>query len=222
MSIAQAQQITPRQLLEPFWRYLAFSALKDYIAKPKLIRLLAELMSMTIQELIIYIHSYAMPWLVLTKKRDVIQKIAEVRGEEEPWQPCLDNVNLGPILALLLVQEVPDVQEFSMALFRQISSHFDALTFVELLQVEPLVTTLELLKAAGDADEDRKSDVSPVSPILNPRELTSQKGTRGPQSDGPPDSYRSWGEEAQEISCDRQIPPAACLGSHGTVNRRNQ
>ncbi|EMR70330.1 putative protein kinase rad3 protein [Eutypa lata UCREL1] len=160
MKIAQSRQITPRQLLEPFWRYLAFSALKDYIAKPKLIRLLSELMSMNVPELIIYIHSHAMPWLVLTKKQDVIQKIAEVRGEEESWQPCLDNANLGPILALLMVQEVPDVPEFSMALFRQISSHFDALTFVELLQVEPLVTTLELLKAAGDADEQRKPHIS--------------------------------------------------------------
>lgn len=179
MKIAQSRQITPRQLLEPFWRYLAFSALKDYIAKPKLIRLLSELMSMNVPELIIYIHSHAMPWLVLTKKQDVIQKIAEVRGEEESWQPCLDNANLGPILALLMVQEVPDVPEFSMALFRQISSHFDALTFVELLQVEPLVTTLELLKAAGDADEQRKPHVSSIQPVsisAEPNKLQRYEG----------------------------------------------
>ncbi|RYP77529.1 hypothetical protein DL771_001102 [Monosporascus sp. 5C6A] len=156
MNIAQCRQMTPRQLLEPFWRSLAFSAVKDCVTQPKLIRLLAELMSMNIQDLILYIHGHAMPWLVLTKKRDVIQKIAEVRGEEEPWQPCLDNANLGPILALLLIQEVSDVQEYSMTLLRQISSHFDGLSLVELLQMEPLITTLELLKAAGDADETHK------------------------------------------------------------------
>ncbi|RYP22475.1 hypothetical protein DL767_009047 [Monosporascus sp. MG133] len=159
MNIAQCRQITPRQLLEPFWRSLAFSAVKDCVTQPKLIRLLAELMSMNIQDLILYIHGHAMPWLVLTKKRDVIQKIAEVRGEEEPWQPCLDNANLGPILALLLIQEVSDVQEYSMTLLRQISSHFDGLSLVELLQMEPLITTLELLKAAGDADETHKPHI---------------------------------------------------------------
>ncbi|RYP81209.1 hypothetical protein DL769_002101 [Monosporascus sp. CRB-8-3] len=159
-AFTECRQITPRQLLEPFWRSLAFSAVKDCVTQPNLIRLLAELMSMNIQDLILYIHGHAMPWLVLTKKRDVIQKIAEVRGEEEPWQPCLDNANLGPILALLLVQEVSDVQEYSMTLLRQISSHFDGLTLVELLQMEPLITTLELLKAAGDADETHKPHMS--------------------------------------------------------------
>ncbi|RYO96297.1 hypothetical protein DL763_003270 [Monosporascus cannonballus] len=159
MNLAQCRQITPRQLLEPFWRSLAFSAVKDCVTQPKLIRILAELMSMNIQDLILYIHGHAMPWLVLTKRRDVIQKIAEARGEQEPWQPCLDNANLGPILALLLVQEVSDVQEYSMTLLRQISSHFDGLSLVELLQMEPLITTLELLKAAGDADEIHKPHI---------------------------------------------------------------
>ncbi|RYP19412.1 hypothetical protein DL765_003385 [Monosporascus sp. GIB2] len=158
-AFTECRQTTPRQLLEPFWRSLAFSAVKDCVTQPKLIRILAELMLMNIQDLILYIHGHAMPWLVLTKKRDIIQKIAEVRGEEEPWQPCLDNANLGPILALLLVQEVSDVQEYSMTLLRQISSHFDGLSLVELLQMEPLITTLELLKAAGDADETHKPHI---------------------------------------------------------------
>ena len=159
MNLAQSRQMTPRQLLEPFWKYLAFSALKDYPSKPKLVQLLAEMMSMSVQELIAYIHGYAMPWLVLTKRREVIQKIAEVRDEEEPWQPCLDNANLGPILALLLVQEVQDVEEYAMGLLREISPHFDDLTLVELLQVEPMMSSLELLKIAGDADESRKPQV---------------------------------------------------------------
>ncbi len=160
MHLAQSRQMSPRQLLEPFWKYLAFSALKDCIVKPKPIRLLAEMMSMSVDDLIMYIHRHAMPWLVLTGKRDVIQRIAEVRGEEESWQPCLDNANLGPILALLLVQEVSDVQEYSMNLLRQISSHFDDLKFIDLLQMEPLITALELLKASGDAEESRKPHVS--------------------------------------------------------------
>lgn len=188
MNLAESRQMTPRQLLEPFWRYLAFSALKDYSNKPKLIQFLAEMMSMNVQELIVYIHGHAMPWLVLTKRRDVIQKIAEVRGEEEPWQPCLDNANLGPILALLLVQEVQDVEDFAMGLLREISPHFDDLTLVDLLQVEPMMTSLELLKIAGDAEETRKPHVSTPAyiPYLHRIYLTvcrsGQPSTRWPNS----------------------------------------
>ena len=160
MNLAESRQVTPRQLLEPFWRYLAFSALKDYSTRPKLIQLLAEMMSMSVQELIVYIHGHAMPWLVLTKRRDVIQRIAEVRGEDQPWQPCMDIANLGPILALLMVQEVQDVEDYAMGLLREISTHFDDSTLVELLRVEPMMTSLELLKIAGDADQARKPHVS--------------------------------------------------------------
>ncbi|KAI1080546.1 phosphatidyl inositol 3-kinase [Whalleya microplaca] len=159
LKLARSRSLTPRQLLGPFWRYLAFSATKDLTSRPKLTRLLAEMLDMTVSELLLYIQEHALPWLVLTKKKDVIQKIAEVRNEKEPWQPCLDNANLGPILALLLTQDTPDVQQHSMSLLRHISPHFDGFSLVELLRIEPVATVLELLKVAGDADEDRKPQI---------------------------------------------------------------
>ncbi|KAH9994734.1 phosphatidyl inositol 3-kinase [Xylariaceae sp. FL0662B] len=159
VKLARSRGLTPRQFFGPFWRYLAFSATKDLISRPKLTRLLAEMLDMTVAELLLYIQEHALPWLVLTKKKDVIQKIAEVRNEQEPWQPCLDNANLGPILALLLTQETPDVEQHSMSLLRHISPHFDGFNLVELLRIEPVETVLELLKVAGDADEDRKPHI---------------------------------------------------------------
>ena len=115
---------------------------------------------MSVPELLLYIQKYALPWLVLTKKRDVIQLIADARNEKEIWQPCLDEVNLGPILALLLTQETPDIQKYSMELFGYISPHLNKTGgLLELLRIEPIGTTLELLKAAGDAEEDRKPHV---------------------------------------------------------------
>lgn len=160
VKLARSRAMTTRQFFEPFWRYLAFSATKDMITRPKLTRLLAELLEMSTSELLLHIQSYALPWLVLTKKRDVIEKIAEARGEKEAWQPCLESGNLGPILALLLTQETSDVQQYSMDLLRNISSHLDKSGgLVELLRIEPIPTILELLKAAGDAEEDRKPHV---------------------------------------------------------------
>ncbi|KAI1460108.1 phosphatidyl inositol 3-kinase [Annulohypoxylon moriforme] len=163
VKLARSRGMTTRQFFEPFWRFLAFSATKDLTSRPKLTKLLAELLDMTIPELLLYLQKYALPWLVLTKKRDVIQKIAEARNEEEIWRPCLDEANLGPILALLLTQDAPDIQQYCMDLLKHISPHLnESGGLLELLRIEPIGTTLELLKAAGDADEDRKAHIRGV------------------------------------------------------------
>lgn len=129
------------------------------VARPQTTRMISDLLQISVTELLLLIQTQALPWLVLTKKKEVIQKIAEARGETEPWQPCCDNANLGSILALLLSQDIPDIEDFSISLLKGISPHFDRFTLAELLKVEPVLTALELLKAAGEADETRKPRV---------------------------------------------------------------
>ena len=146
-------------MFAPFWRNLAYFVVKDLDTKPKLLGLVAEIMEMSMDDFLLYTQSHSMPWHILTQKKVAIQRIAAARGESEPWQVCLDPANLGPILALLLLQEVPNVPEHSMMLLRAISSHFDGLEFVEMIKIEPVPTVLELLKAAGDAEESRKNHV---------------------------------------------------------------
>jgi serine/threonine-protein kinase ATR len=163
LALARHRRLTPRQLFEPYWRYLAFSAVKDMLSQPRAVRSLAELLDTTVPDLLLMVQSHALPWLVLTKRQDVIRKFADARHETDPWQPCLDNYNLGPILALLLVQDASDVPANAMTLLRHVSPHFDELSLPDLLQIEPLMTTLELLKAAGDADDQRKTRVSATS-----------------------------------------------------------
>ncbi|KAH8661929.1 phosphatidylinositol 3 [Xylariales sp. PMI_506] len=158
-NLARARHTSPRQMFEPFWRYIAFSAVKDLPSQPKPTRLLAELLGLSIAEFLLLTQRHTLPWLVLTKKQEVIQKIAEVRGEKDSWRPCLDNDNLGPILALLLVQDVSDVESHSMSLLRHISPHFDGFTLGEIISIEPLMTCLELLKAIGDAEERLKPHI---------------------------------------------------------------
>ncbi|KAH9895495.1 phosphatidyl inositol 3-kinase-like protein [Xylariomycetidae sp. FL2044] len=159
IKMAKSRGVPPRRLFEPNWQYLAYTTVKDVVSRPKLTRLLAEVLTMTVTELLLYVQSHALPWLVVTKRKDVIQKIAEVRNESETWQPCLDNINLGRILALLLTQEVQDVEQHAVTILRHVSPHFDGFSLVDLLRIEPMMTSLELLKAAGDADEARKPHV---------------------------------------------------------------
>ncbi|KAH8156902.1 hypothetical protein CIB48_g11345 [Xylaria polymorpha] len=156
IQIARHRSITPKQLFELYWNSLAYLAVRDIVDQPKLTRLLAEMQDMSVTQLLLHIQEYALPYLVLNKKKGVIQMMATVRDEIEPWQPCLDNTNLGRILALLLAQETADIQQYTMSLLRHISPHFDEFSLVDLLQIEPLTTTLHLLKASADADESRK------------------------------------------------------------------
>ncbi|KAK8104021.1 protein kinase rad3 [Apiospora kogelbergensis] len=166
ISLARYKRVTTRQLFEPYWKSLAYSALKDFVAQPKTANLLADMLEMTITQFVLIIQRYALPYLVIAGNRDVIQKIAELRREAEPWQPCLDADNVGPILALLLVRETHNIPENSMAMLSRISSHFEELALVDLLKIEPVMTSLELLKAAGDADEPRKTHIRSVFTLM--------------------------------------------------------
>ena len=159
MNLADFRGVTPRQLFQPFWGSLAFSVVKDLVSKPQITRLVAELVQTNTVVLTRLLQKHALPWLVLTKKKDVIQKIAEARGEKETFRPCLDGANLPSILALLLVQDAPDVAGHSMELLRQVSPHFNGSDFVDLLRTDPLMISLELFKASGEANDARKAKV---------------------------------------------------------------
>ncbi|KAK0729999.1 phosphatidyl inositol 3-kinase-like protein [Lasiosphaeris hirsuta] len=161
LNLAGALGIMPRRLFQPFWTSLAFTVVKDVVSKPQTTSRVTELLQATggVPELLRLLQTFALPWLVLTKRREAVQKIAEARGEAETWQPCLDTANLPSIISLLLIQDVQDVAEYSMSLLRHTSPHFDGFQLVELLRTDPLLIALELFKAAADGDEIRKNRV---------------------------------------------------------------
>lgn len=164
LAVADARRVIPRQLFAPFWRTLGFTAIKDLVSKPQTSKMVAELLHTSVPVLLKLTQTHALPWLVLTKKREVIQKIAEARGEKAAWEPLIDGHNLGATLALLLVQDVPNLPDYCISLFRYVSPHFDDFSLVDLLASEPTLTALELFKACGDAEESRKPRVSPEDP----------------------------------------------------------
>ncbi|KAK4192472.1 protein kinase rad3 [Podospora australis] len=158
LNLADSRGETPRRLFQPFWSNLAFSVVKDLAANPQTTARVAELLKMSVQELLRVVQKHALPWLVLSRRRNVIQKIAEARGDTETWQPLMDTTNAPSILARLLAQDVPDVAEHAMSLLRHVSEHFSETSLVELLRTEPHPIALELLKAGAVAvDDDRRS-----------------------------------------------------------------
>ena len=166
LNLAEARRVTPRRLFEPFWPNLAYMATRDMVQRPQMSRTIAELLQVSVNELLLLIQTHALPWLVLDKQKDVIQKIAEARQEAEIWLPLIDPANLAATLALLLIQDTEDIAAFAKSRLDELSAHFETETLVSLLQVEPVLTVMELLKAAGDSDESKKAPVSPPLDML--------------------------------------------------------
>jgi serine/threonine-protein kinase ATR len=163
LNLAAYHDKSPRQLFESCWKTLALSAVKDMVARPQTVMRLADLLEISVNQLLLMLQRHALPWLVLNKRRDVIVKIAEARGDSEPWMACLDSANLPVILSLLLSQDVEEVESYVLSLFRYISPYFDGLTLVDLLQAETFMTTLELLRASGEAQEAQTVRVGNVN-----------------------------------------------------------
>ncbi len=121
---------------------------------------MADLLGMSVSEFLVLTQSHTVPWLVLNRQVVVIKRIAEARREAEEWKICTDPMNWCPILALLLVQNVPDLESFVMGQLKEVSSRFKEFDLADLIRIEPASTALCLLKAAGEADDGKKSRVS--------------------------------------------------------------
>ncbi|KAM5346902.1 hypothetical protein ACJ41O_009907 [Fusarium nematophilum] len=160
LNLAELRGVTTRQLFEPFWPSLAYMATKDMVHRPQMSRTIAELLQVSVNELLLLIQTHALPWLVLDKQRDVIQKIAEARREPEMWLPLMDPSNLAATLALLLIQDTEDIAGFSKSRLDEISPHFQKESLLSLFESEPVLIVMELLKAAGEADESKKGSMS--------------------------------------------------------------
>ncbi|KAM0417762.1 hypothetical protein ACHAPD_004104 [Fusarium lateritium] len=183
LNLADARRVTPRRLFEPFWPNLAYMATKDMVQRPQMSRTIAELLQVSVNDLLLLIQTHALPWLVLDKQKDVIRKIAEARQESEIWLPLIDPANLAATLALLLIQDTEDIAAFAKSRLDELSAHFETESLANLLQVEPVLTVMELLKAAGDSDETRKGPIRKALDTMAEMLLPSSKGTRSKKGD---------------------------------------
>lgn len=183
LSLAEARRTTPRRLFEPYWKNLAYMATKDIVQRPQRSRAIAELLQISVNELLLLIQSHALPWLVLDKRKDVIQKIAEARQETEIWRPLMDSHNTASVLSLLLLQDSENIEEFVKSSLDEISPHFHALSLADIVQSEPVLTAIELLKAAAGADEARKRQIQKALTMMASMVLGSVKETRNRKTD---------------------------------------
>ena len=220
LNLAESLNTTPRRLFEPFWKSLAYMATKDMIQRPQRSRAIAELLQISVNELLLLIQTHALPWLVLDKRQDVIQRIAEARQEKDVWRPLMDAPNLAATLALLLVQDAGNIEEFTKSRLNEISPHFHSLSLLDLFQSEPVFIALELLKAAGSADEARQPLVSGNVSVLFQANLIHLAGAPRPSSHGNHNSQCKQRDKKQEGKCHRSLFAISCARPYGSTHRR--
>ncbi|ESZ94262.1 hypothetical protein SBOR_5330 [Sclerotinia borealis F-4128] len=148
------------RLFSPFWGSVAIAAVKNLLSRPQTTHLMADLLEITVPDFLILTQAYTLPWLVLWRDGKTIKKIAQARNEES-WRICTQRPNVAHIMALLLVQDVRDIEIHTMSVLNSVSSDFEMrqLDFEYLLRIDSPTIFLHLLKVAGDVDDSKKSGI---------------------------------------------------------------
>lgn len=152
------------KLFAPYWRSIAVSAVQDLQRRPQIVQQLSELLAIQVKEFLVLTQTYTVPYFVLRKKHDILQRIAEACGQSI-MTVCREHANMAGILAGILLQCEGDVEGLVVGLLSVASPEFAHIDYAELLKSEPQATVAELLKNASDTHLEDQPKVSPKDDI---------------------------------------------------------
>ncbi|PWY66408.1 hypothetical protein BO70DRAFT_390661 [Aspergillus heteromorphus CBS 117.55] len=156
MSLAQHLSLTPAGLFRPFWRTLSLTIVKNFQSRPSMAEQLCDFLGMKVDDLLRLTEIFVLPYLVLTRKRDIITRVgATYKDIKTPFDICSEKNNLASILAFLLSQPSSDPEEFIMSALSEVDAAFRGRTLAELLRIEPILIACDLLKGLGDLGEEK-------------------------------------------------------------------
>lgn len=161
--ISSDLSITPLRLFAPYWHTIAGNVVNEIQRRPQLAQQLSDLLGMTVTEFLRFTQTYTIPYLVLTKKREILQKVAD-SCNRSPKTLCMDHHNLAAILSCILLQNSDNTENMIMNLFAVVSPEFSKIDYTELLKAEQPLTASELLKVAGEDIDSKRENVSIIVP----------------------------------------------------------
>jgi serine/threonine-protein kinase ATR len=168
--LAKAKNMTSERLFNPFWDDVAIAAVRGLLVRPQTTQLMADILGTSVTEFLLLTQSSTLPHLVLSGQIDVIARITQARGDDEAFRTCMEPTNFASILALLIVQNIPDIEALTTSLLRAVSPRFKDMDFTDWMRTDPAVLGLRLLKLAGQAPDSTKSRVS-IPECVNVRSL---------------------------------------------------
>lgn len=147
------------KLFAPYWRTIAVNVVQDLQRKPQVAQQMSDLLAMSVSDFLSMTQVHTVPFFVLTKKQDILQRIADACGQSI-MALCREHNNLAAILSCVLLQYSSDVESMVMNLLHAVSPEYSNVDCAELLKSEPQATAAELLRAAGEDNDLKKSKVS--------------------------------------------------------------
>ena|ERR1700712_3302952 len=150
----------PIELFRPFWRSVAPDVVKDLTSCPQKAQQLSDLLGLNggVDELLVLTQAETVPFLVLTKRHDILQRIAQARKSTHLQELIMDPPrNLAGVLSRLLL-ETGDTEHAASSLLQDAAPSLHN-KFVEVVKIDPILTACEILKAAGDSNENTKAKV---------------------------------------------------------------
>ena len=181
--LARNMKLTPGSLLKPFWRTIAVVVVKSFQTRPIIAQSLCDFLSagMNVDVLLMLIEEYALPYLVLTRKQDLVLRIALAHGQTmSPFDLCTKSNNFAAILSYLLAQSGVEAENLVMSLLVDTSPEFRQRDLSAWVRLEPILVACELLKSIVDAGGERSSKAYHGLQLLAKLDLR-----RGTTSSGP-------------------------------------
>lgn len=158
-NLAQASSVTLQELLRPFWRTIGITVVKDLVTRPQKIQQLSDMLGVSVNQLLVSTQAGTLPYLVLWRRTDILQRLASINEKGSVWTICMQKHTLPRILSLLLVQQPSQIEAVVADVLRQASPEFRDVHVANLLKSDVLSVACEVLKAAGDGDEDSRANV---------------------------------------------------------------
>lgn len=155
-NLAVSKKKSMEQLFRPFWGSIAVSIVQDLPSRPQKAQQFCDLMGVELNQLLIQTQQYTIPTLVLTKKKDILGRIATARGAGTRIADICDSpkTNLAAILGLLLSQPGPDPEDVASACLVEMSAELpDLSTLVK--REAPLVGCFMLKSIARQHDQKK-------------------------------------------------------------------
>ncbi|EAS29766.2 UVSB PI-3 kinase [Coccidioides immitis RS] len=178
--LAQHLALTPAALFRPFWRTLSVLVIKHLQTRPHMADLLCDLIGMKVDNFLRLTEVHILPYLVMTRKKDIIARIARTYEDKTVFQLCTSGVNIAAILCLLLTQEFSDLETMVPTILSEVAPGFKDQDLAALVRMEPILIACELLKGIGDSSAGEKSKhykalelVASVTPLLPGQESSS-------------------------------------------------
>lgn len=161
-NVAIVKSVSLDELFRPFWRTIAVSAIKDLQNRPQKVQQLADILGKSVDDLLVETQEETLPFLLLWKHTDTLQRIANARGPGGSIRDlCMQSRNLTVILANLLIQDPTQPETIVRGLLGRASPELQKVSVSDLLKMDVAAIACELLKIASDAEGPAQKKVSP-------------------------------------------------------------